>query len=230
MRIKFFLILLLSFTGIYAVDIIDPAGKKVKEGVRRYREGDFQTAQENFRSAGKSFSEKEKRIPFNEGTAEFKLNEFDKAIQSFTKASETDDKELKAKSLYNLGNTYLKKGEKLQAMKSYLDSLKADSKFEPARKNLELLRKEEEKKQDQQQNQDHKENEENEKNQPKPDDKKNQSNKKQKSSDEENNSEQKQDESGLTKEEAERIMDSARPDQIKRRKKLTKRGNNDFFW
>ncbi len=227
-----FCIFVLSASAVSAVDI-DPAGAKIKNGVERYKSGDFPGSLDSFESASKDFKE-DRRLDFNKGTAQFKSGDFKGALKNFENAASSEDKNLKTESFYNLGNTYNQMGDKKSAIRSYMRALKESPDFAPARKNLELIRKKEEKPpedKDKQEDKDDKkdQNSQNSSGSPKKD--KNAGKEKHKDRAEEEQLSKDQEKRSLSREEAERILESARQDRIRRRKAQSRRPNsNDIFW
>jgi tetratricopeptide (TPR) repeat protein len=209
--------------NIYSFDV-DPVGNNVKDGVKSFKDGNFSNSLEKFNKAETGVPD-DKRISFNKGTAYYKLGDFKSALNQFEKsAGNTNDPQLKAKSLYNMGNTHLKLGDKVSAMRSYLDAITVDPGYEPAKKNLDLLQRVEEKKNKE------------EENKGKGDDRDEDNNDQKKSigKEEEGDSKNKSDlpkNEKMKREEAERILESARQDRIKRRKAQSKRSDrNEIFW
>lgn len=129
------------FTKLIAIDI-DPVGKDIKAGVKKYKLGDFNGSLEHFRKAEKEISG-DPRLEFNKATTYYKMGEYSQALESFEKALQTNDLNLKAKAMYNLGNTYYKIGNKKKAIESYTRALNIDPNFTQAKQNLEIIRKEE---------------------------------------------------------------------------------------
>ena len=229
MKKKILLVLSFIFVSgsIYSFDV-DPVGKNIKEGVQKYKSGDFHGALDNFNHA-EAKKEDDPRTLFNKGTAYYKLDDYKLALKYFEKAAETEDKTLKAKALYNKGNTYVKMGDKLNAVKAYSDTLSIAPEFAPARKNLELLRKKEEKKEND--SQEKEKDDENEDEKDKQNGKENQDKNKKKMKKEDSGETEKEEErKKLSKEEAERILNSTRQDNIKRRKYIQNPPKNDVFW
>ena len=236
-KIVLLVTILFSLPTLFAFDV-DPIGKNVKEGVERYKQQDFQGSLESFNLA-ENQSKEDDRLSYNKGTSYYKLNDYKLALKYFEKSALTSDKDLKLRSLYNKGNTYAKLGDKKNAIKSYMDALNTDPEFLPARKNLELLSQKENKdKQDQKQDQDKQNDSDKNEKEDKEQDKKNSSanNKKDKSGKEkqkEQDSQEKPTESNkqITKEEAERILESAKQNKINR-KKMSQRQpeRNEIFW
>jgi len=222
--------------SIFAFDV-DPVGKNVKEGVERYKSQNYQGALESFNEA-ESQAKEDDRLFFNKGTGYYKLNDYKLALKYFEKSALSNDKDLRVKSLYNKGNTYAKLGDKKNAIRSYLDALSSNPDFLPARKNLEMLSRKQNQ-EDQKQEQENKESsddknksEQNKKQEQSKNKKENQQN--QTSEQNENNQkDEKNKESNqkMSKEEAERILESAKQNKINR-KKMNERpqDRNDIFW
>jgi len=113
---------------------------------------------------------KEKKLAANKGSALYRLQDFDKAEQSYKDALSIEDAKTRAAVLYNMGNVYNMQGDQLaqagnqQAMEkykaardSYIKSLDVRPEDRDAKWNLQLTQmkiKEMEKQQQQQQNQD----------------------------------------------------------------------------
>ncbi len=230
--------ILFSFSNLAAFDV-DPMGKNVKEGVERYKAQNFQGSLESFNQA-ESQAKEDDRLYFNKGTSYYKLNDYKLALKYFEKSATSEDKDLKLRSLYNKGNAYAKLGDKKNAIKSYMDALNANPDFLPARKNLEMLTRKENKdkqnkkqegKDDNSENEEKKDNKEQDKKNPQSKDKKDsQSNKKQEPEDK-GEDKIKESNKPITKEEAERILESAKQNKINR-KKMNERPQerNEVFW
>jgi Ca-activated chloride channel family protein len=221
---KIILIIIYIITiDIYSFDV-DPIGNSVKDGVKNFKEGNFPNSLEKFNKAETGIPD-DKRISFNKGTAYYKLGDYKSALNQFEKsAGSSDDPQLKVKSLYNMGNTHLKLGDKVSAIRSYLDAITVDPNFEPAKKNLDLLQRVEEKKNKEEENKGKGEEREEEGNDQKKSISKEQEGDSNKKSDLPKNEK-------MSREEAERILESARQDKIKRRKAQSKRSDrNEIFW
>jgi len=150
LKIPLVFIFLFYSSSILSFDV-DPVGKNVKEGVERYKAQNFQGSLDSFNQA-ESQGKEDDKLYFNKGTSYFKLNDYKLALKYFEKSAASDDKDLKLRSLYNKGNTYAKLGDKKNAIKAYMDALNTNPDFLPARKNLEMLtRKDNKDKQDQKQ-------------------------------------------------------------------------------
>ncbi|TKB24285.1 VWA domain-containing protein [Desulfopila sp. IMCC35006] len=134
-------------------------------GEEAYAQKDYLQASEYYRQKLEK-SPDDPELLYNFGTAAYKNNMFDEAIDAFTKALTSDDIKLQEKAYYNRGNSYYQKGAEAQqadpkaaigqwqeALNSLDSALKLDPQNADARHNHQLIEKrlEELKKQQQQQ-------------------------------------------------------------------------------
>lgn len=135
------LLILFSLWGrdVYSFEL-DPGGNRIKEGKNSYEQGDYKNSLERYKEADPYFPE-DPRLEFNRGDCEYKSGNLDKAIRHFEKSADSKDSTLRAQSHFNLGNSYLKLGDRKKAAEHYLRSLKENPNLESAKKNLEWLRK-----------------------------------------------------------------------------------------
>jgi Ca-activated chloride channel family protein len=84
--------------------------QSLKTGNRLYKQGKLDEALQKYNDASVSLPDSD-IVNFNMGTALYKKEDYQKAIDSFTKASTSDDKKLEADALYNLGNCKYKLGK-----------------------------------------------------------------------------------------------------------------------
>ena len=92
-------------SNIYAVS---PA-KAVSEGNALYNQKKYDEAIEKYNEA-KSSSPDSDIVNFNLGTALYKKGRYQDAVNSFTKAVDTKDKKLEARTIYNIANSKYKLG------------------------------------------------------------------------------------------------------------------------
>ena len=83
------------------------------KGEEAFARGDYLQASEYYRQKLEK-SPDDPKLLYNYGTAAFKNNMFDDAIEAFTKALKSDDIELQKKSYYNKGNSLYQKGVEVQ--------------------------------------------------------------------------------------------------------------------
>jgi Ca-activated chloride channel family protein len=136
-------------------------------GEEAFDQGDYLQASEYYREKLKK-APNDPQLLYNYGTATYKNNMFDDAIDAFTKALKSDDVELQKKAYYNRGNSYYQKGVEVQqadpettlnqwkqAVSSLESALQLDPDDTDARHNHDIIKKrlEELEKQPQQQQQ-----------------------------------------------------------------------------
>lgn len=228
----FFTIFLLFFIFLFSLTIpifsfdLDPIGGKVKRGVENYKNKKYKQAMTEFEQVEKEGG-KSGRTAFNKGTAQYKTGKYQQAAQSFQAAGKSMDKALRTRAKFNLGNTYYKMGQPQKAMQSYLDALQENPGFEPARKNIELMRQQiQQKQQNSQKKQDNQKKQNRSQNSSANHQKNQQQGQNEQSNPKTNSQQQKKEDTAagkkqknsLTREQAERILESARRhDGIKRR-------------
>ncbi len=120
---------------------IDPYRDEVREGNRRFDGGDYSGAEDRYRAAER-YAPRERdrnRLRFNHGDARYMQGDYDGALDHFRGALRSGDRETQKKALFNAGNAYMKKGDFRAAAGAYMDALKIDPEYAPAKKNLEYM-------------------------------------------------------------------------------------------
>lgn len=146
----FFLLMPLFSPEAYAAS----QRRAVAEGNRLYREGDFEHSLEKYQEALQKNPESD-IIHFNMGTAVYKQEDYERAIDYLQKALLSEDDDLKEKAHYNLGNAFYRAGiakedkdlsfaiASLQkALKQYENALFVNKSDEDARYNHDFVDKE----------------------------------------------------------------------------------------
>lgn len=134
-----------------AAELFSRRLEPVEKGNRLYHQQHFDQALDRYEQAEQQL-EREPRIHFNRGAALYKLGRPKDAREAFLRATGTDNPELKKKTYYNIGNTFLSEGSLRDAISYYRRSLEIDPAYDQARFNLELaLRALEQQKQQQKQ-------------------------------------------------------------------------------
>ena len=176
--------------------------KYIRQGNREYNKEQFEESEVSYRRA----NDKNSRLPeisFNIGSALYKQEKYEDASRQFAgNVAMSEDNSKKAAGLYNLGNSYLQSGKFKESIESYKESLRLQPNNFEAKYNLahaqDLLKQQEQQEQQQyQQNQGNGEGN-------------NQS-----LQGEEQNQSQQQDEQSISKEDAERLLNSLADDEIK---------------
>lgn len=133
----FFFILFASYNMTGSFLYADTFKGRMNQGNRFYKRKNYSDALQNYEKAGQ-ISPSDIRANFNKGTALYRLKEWDGAKEEFQKSSLGKDKQMAAKSLYNLGNSYFQKGQYGEAVQSYQQSLKLNPTDPDAKFNLQL--------------------------------------------------------------------------------------------
>lgn len=129
-------------------------GQYIKEGNKLYKKGEYEQSFNRYEKA----LEKNPELDignFNAGIARYKQGQYEQSVQHTQKALLSEDKNLKEKAHYNLGNAFYKWGilqedkDISQAIKKaeesvshYAKALELDSKDQDARFNQEFVKKE----------------------------------------------------------------------------------------
>jgi len=129
-----FLVLFLNING----SLIDKGNYHNKKGIKEYKKGNYSGALKEFQKA-KDYATFDKKLDFNIGDSFYKLKNDSAAEKYFKSGIESEDKDIRKYSFYNLGNLYFQRGDLGKALKNYKESLKIDPDFLKAKKNLELV-------------------------------------------------------------------------------------------
>jgi tetratricopeptide (TPR) repeat protein len=191
----------------------------VNDGVELYNNKKYSDAEVNFR---KSLEQDPQNMTgnFNLGDAYYKQGKYEDAIKSFQSVfSKSQDKNVKAKSLYNIGNSLLKSQKLEESIDAYKNSLKLNPNDEDTKYNLSYALKQLQ----QQKNQQNKNDKNKDQNKDKDQQNKDKQNQNQQNKDQNNKQNQqqpKQQEQNMSKEEAERILDAIKDNEKDIQKKL----------
>lgn len=201
----------------------------LKKADQSYIKQDFNKAEEDYRKALEL--KKNQTTTYNLGNAIMEQNRPDEAINYYEEAAKKSEiNNLNAKSLYNLGNAYYQKKDFEKSVNAFKQSLKLEPADMDTKKNLTLatrqLIKQQQQQQQQQQNQDKKQDQKDDQQQPNQDP---QSGKPQ---------DQKQDQQpqsgeaqpkpeGMTKEEAEQLLQYTEREDQRVQQKLTNKSKKN---
>jgi Ca-activated chloride channel homolog len=208
-----------------AAGLGESAPSKNRAGNRLYEQSKFDEALAQYRAA-QVIAPELNELSFNAGDALFRKGDLENAVREFGKAAASADTALSADASYNAGNALLKMGQAEQAIGAYTAALKRNPNHEDAKHNLELaLQLLEQQQQQQQQNQQgqqnqqdqqKQQNQQNQQDQQKQQGQQNQQDQQQ--SQEQNQGQQEQQdqeqsqgsqqEAGMSKEDAERLLDA----------------------
>jgi Ca-activated chloride channel family protein len=81
----------------------------IKDGNRSYTQGDYEKALEQYQAAEEASPDSD-IVNFNIGAAHYKKGQYKEAIDSFTKALNTEDKKTESDAIYNIANARYKLG------------------------------------------------------------------------------------------------------------------------
>ncbi len=197
--------------------------KYIRKGNREYDKDKYSESEISYRKA----IDVNKQSPdavFNVGDALYKQKKFEDAGKQFTEsANETDNKVKKSDSYYNLGNSLLEAKKYQESIDAYKNSLKLNPRNPEAKYNLayaaDQLKKQQEQQKDNKQGKDKQENKNNDKNKDQ-----NQKNQNDKNKDKQNNQQndqsknqnqpqQQQQKPEISKEDAQRLLNSLANDE-----------------
>jgi len=222
--------IILSFVLMLSPLLLSAQAEKkfIRQGNKEYNKEKYQESEVSYRKA----IDDNRRSPdavFNIGDALYKQNKFEEAAKQFAdNVNMNEDREKKAAGLYNLGNSFLQ-GKKLkESIEAYKGSLKLDPDNFEAKYNLayaqDMLMKQEQQQQqqEQQQNQD-RENQDN-KDQKKDQDNQNDDQQDKDQKENQQQQQQKQEEQTISKEDAQRLLNSLANDEknVQEKVKLAK--------
>ncbi len=198
---------------------INPGGKHLESSKELYDNKNFNGAKEKLQEAEKHFPN-DPRMNYNRGTIDYKLGNLPEAEKQFSESMKNPllPDSTKAKSSYNLGNTFAKQGNAKKALEYYEKALALNPDHLASKKNIELLRRKSNQTPPPNQGEQNSESESNSGSEPK-------------ESQGEKNQSQSQKRDKSDKETAEEMMDSYRPDSVmKRKQKGFPSREKDVFW
>lgn len=136
---------------LQAATIGDPAAPHVKAAEEHYRSGEYAEALEQYRQALVEAPHRPE-LRYNEGSALYKLGQFQPSLEAFEETAEAQDDAVAARSLYNAGNARFQLQDYSGAAEAYTRALERDPEDGDIRANLELaLRRQQEQSQQNQQ-------------------------------------------------------------------------------
>jgi Ca-activated chloride channel family protein len=130
--------------------LAETAAGSVREGNSLYLEGKYDQALKKYQAAQVE-SPADRRIMFNLGDAQYKLENHEEALSEYLRAVPGADEKISTQSHYNAGNALYRAGRLEDAIKQYLKALEIDPEDEDAKYNLEFVRREISRREEQQQ-------------------------------------------------------------------------------
>ncbi len=213
---------------LFALTLFDSPGYINKKGNKLYRQDKYEKALEQYKKAQVK-DPKLMILDYNIGCSQYKMGEYKEALQSFTRIiSSLEDKELKDKSIYNIGNTLFKSGDLESAIEMYKQSLRINPNDMNAKISLEFTQKKlEERKKQKQENKDKKDKKDQKQKNKQNQDKDNQKQKDKKEQDKKQKKEQQEkekQEQKFSKESAKNLLEALQQDEKASKKKSTEKG------
>jgi tetratricopeptide (TPR) repeat protein len=199
--------------------------KLIREGNREYGKEKYSESEISYRKALDKNKESADAV-FNTGDALYRQKKYEDAGKQFLQNHDmNDDKKKKSASLYNLGNSLLMANKVQESIDAYKGSLKIDPDNLETKYNLAyaqdlLKQQQEQQQQQQQQNNQDKQNQDNNKE----DKNQDQQDKKDQEQQEQEQQQQQQQQQGISKEDAERLLNALANDEknIQEKVKLAK--------
>ncbi|HOD16264.1 MAG TPA: tetratricopeptide repeat protein [Spirochaetota bacterium] len=130
-----------TLAALLSIAWLDPFKDAVSSGNDEYDMKKYNNAKRYYEKAEKYApgDSDRKKLSFNTGDADYMLESFDNALTGFQEAVQSGDREVQKKAFFNAGNAYLKMGKYREAINSYINALKIDPGYEPAKKNIEYV-------------------------------------------------------------------------------------------
>jgi len=129
----------------------DPAASKNNEGNRLYNQKRYDDALKKYTDAQASRPDASE-LHYNIGNVLFRKKEYDKAVEEYLRAQAAANPALSEAATFNRGNALMLQGRPEDAVKAYVQALRARPDDGDAKRNLELaLRQQQQNKQDQEQ-------------------------------------------------------------------------------
>jgi tetratricopeptide (TPR) repeat protein len=216
-----YIIILLKMPFVFA----QTDKKLLYEGNRKYEKKDYSAAEKKYREAQiKQKSGVESY--FNLGDALYSQGKYDSANQQFNKVlQQSKDNKTKSAAYHNLGNSMLKNNKLDESISAYKNALRYNPGDASAQYNLSyaLQKKKQNQQQQNQQNKDKNNDQQNNQDQNEPQDKKDNPDKNKQP--ENNQNQPQQDKNGMSKEEAERILNGLNNKEQNLRKRMYDKGD-----
>jgi len=200
-------------TGALIPEARASASSKNKEGNKLYEEKKYPEALKRYTEAQLEAPDSP-QLHYNLGNVFFRQGEVEKAREEYRRALAAADKSLDPRAVYNLGNTFFSQQQYQEAVEAYQRTLKLAPKDMDAKRNLELalLAMKQQKQQQQSSGKDQKDDQDKQKkDEPKPNP--SGSDEKKDKQDQQKGQGERPRQGGLTKEQAERILNALQEDE-----------------
>lgn len=182
--------------------------KHIRQGNREYSDNKFSDSEISYRRA-LDINRNSPDAIFNTGDALYRQDKFEDAGRQFLESSSrSDDQSKKATAFYNMGNSLLMAQKIEESIEAYKNSLKLDPGNMEAKYNLAYAQDLLQQQQQQQNDSDDRKNDQKQQDQEQENDSRQEQEQKQ-----QNNEEQKQQQEGISKEDAERLLNAIANDE-----------------
>jgi Ca-activated chloride channel homolog len=138
---RFIIMLCVIGASFQAAAWLDPYRDAVTRGNEEFGHKKYHNAKQYYRNARDHAPGENdlKKLTFNEGDADYMLEDYEAALSGFQRASQAEEKDVQKKALFNTGNAFLKQGKYREAVEAYMSALKIDPRYEGPKKNIEYL-------------------------------------------------------------------------------------------
>ncbi len=143
---------------IYLLIIAINVSPLVNRANKLYAKEEYEEAYELYKKASILYPDNEK-IKFNLSDCAYNLKRFRESADGFVRLSTHEDKDVRQKSVYNLGNTFMEVGQFKEAISAYKQALLLNPHDVRAKRNLEIAKMMQKKEEEQKDKEDEKEDE-----------------------------------------------------------------------
>jgi tetratricopeptide (TPR) repeat protein len=135
---KFFVLMITVF--IFSA-WMDPFKDEVEKGNSSIKSGNPKEALEHYKEAEKHAPDNKSKslLDFNRGAAHYHMGNYDIASDKYKSSISSENPDIQKKSLFNMGNSFMKEKKYKEAADCYIKALQVDPNYEKAKKNLEYL-------------------------------------------------------------------------------------------
>ncbi len=199
---------------------LDPFRDRVSEGNSRFQKKKYIEAKKKYNQAEEyAPGEKAKqKLAFNRGDADYMAGDYDAAIAGYKKAIQSGDADVQKKAFFNLGNTYFRKKKYKEAFNAYMNALKIDPDYAPAKQNIEYMLLNQKKKQKDKNNKDGKKGNKNDKNKQQNKDDKNKQKNQNRDKQKQNQQRQKKQQRRMSRQQLKNLLKSMKKKPVRRQK------------
>jgi tetratricopeptide (TPR) repeat protein len=135
---KFFVLMITVF--IFSA-WMDPFKDEVEKGNSSIKSGNPKEALEHYKETEKHAPDNKSKslLDFNRGAAHYHMGNYDIASDKYKSSISSENPDIQKKSLFNMGNSFMKEKKYKEAADCYIKALQVDPNYEKAKKNLEYL-------------------------------------------------------------------------------------------